>query len=76
MIPAVKNILSMTDKTMSDQVDKTSFEQQTTSQCGLLVKVKMRHNILYHFLPMQEAPPNIYNTFKGYKIMNEKKNDS
>ena len=26
------------------------------------------------FLPMQEAPSNIYNTFTGYKIMNEKKN--
>jgi len=24
------------------------------------------------FLPMQEVPSNIYNTFKGYKIMNEK----
>ncbi len=43
MIPAVKNILSMTDKTMSDQVDKTSFGQQITSQIGLVVKVTMRH---------------------------------
>ncbi len=43
MIPAVKNILSMSDKTMPDQVDKTSFEQQITSQCGLVVKVTMRH---------------------------------
>ena len=24
------------------------------------------------FLPMQEVPPNIYNTFKGYQMMNEK----
>ncbi len=43
MTPAVKNILSMTDQTMSDQVDKTSFEQQITSQCGLVFKVTMRH---------------------------------
>ncbi len=43
MIPPVKNILSMTDKTMSDQVDKTRFEQQITSQCGVVVKVTMRH---------------------------------
>ncbi len=24
------------------------------------------------FLPMQEVPPNIYNTYTGYKVMDEK----
>ncbi len=33
----------MTDKTMSDQVDKTISEQQITSRCGLVVMVTMRH---------------------------------
>ena len=32
-------LVSLTDKTMSDQVDKTTFEQQITRRSGLAVKV-------------------------------------
>ena len=33
----------MTDKTVSDQVEKTTFEQQITRQCGRVVKVTVQH---------------------------------
>ncbi len=36
-------LVLLTDKIMSDQVDKTSFEKQSTSQCGRVVKVPVRH---------------------------------
>ncbi len=43
MSPKVKNIWCMTDKMMSDQVHKITFEQKIRSRDGLVVKVTVRH---------------------------------
>jgi hypothetical protein len=38
----------------------------------LLKDKDMRTYDQIDFIPMQEVPPNIYNTFTGYKVMDEK----
>ena len=39
----IANCFPVTDKTVSDQVEKTTFEQQITRQCGRVVKVTVQH---------------------------------
>jgi len=39
----IMNCFLVTDKAMSDQVDKTTFEKQITRQCGRVGKVPVQH---------------------------------